>query len=428
METQNHIKGRFLFGKSLEFKKDALGFFQKCASTYPNYQRFKFAHLNMLSISSPDYIDYVLRKNNKNYKKGIEYDHLKPTLGNGLLTNEGEHWLKQRRLAQPAFHKKTIVNFEDAIRQISKDYLDQVPNEKLDVHPWFMEMTVEIISQLMFSTTVKENTKLIGESLEVAIAESYRRLQTLIPSPLWLPIPKNIKYSKARSNLKNLVKEIISERENQEEKKEDLLQMLIDARYEDGTVMDEKQLVDEVMTIFLAGHETTANALSWALYLLGKNIETQEEIRKNLNDDSTLDNLINEVLRLYPPAWGIGRTALSTDSYKDMKVQKNDNVVVCIYALHRNPEYWENEDDFIPNRWNNPDLLKNKNQFIPFGLGPRFCIGNNFALMEMKIILKEILSRYKILMDEKFESPPLPLITLRPENGVELEFIEEPLP
>lgn len=419
---QNYIKGRFFFGKSLEFKKDALGFFQSCASTYPNYQRFKFAHLNMLSISSPDYIDYVLRKNNKNYKKGIEYDHLKPTLGNGLLTNEGDHWLKQRRLAQPAFHKTTISNFQNEIKRICVDFLDKKPNNKMDVHPWFMEMTVEIISQLMFSTTVKENTKLIGESLEVAIAESYRRLQMLIPSPLWLPTPKNIKYSRARANLKSLVKEIITERENKAEKKEDLLQMLIDARYEDGSSMDEKQLVDEVMTIFLAGHETTANALSWALYLLGKNLKTQDEIRKNLDHEACLDNLINEVLRLYPPAWGIGRTAISDDSFRDMKVRKKDNIVVCIYALHRNPEYWENENDFIPNRWNDPDILKNKNQFIPFGLGPRFCIGNNFALMEMKIILKEILSRYEISIEKNFESDPLPLITLRPENGVEVEF------
>jgi cytochrome P450 len=422
LETQNYIKGRFFFGKSLEFKKDALGFFQKCANTYPNYQRFKFAHLNMLSISSPDYIDYVLRKNNKNYKKGIEYDHLKPTLGNGLLTNEGEHWLKQRRLAQPAFHKKTIVNFEDTIKRISLDFLDRVPSKKMDVHPWFMEMTVEIISQLMFSTTVKENTKLIGESLEVAIAESYRRLQMLIPSPLWLPTPKNIQYNKARSKLKGLVKEIISERESKKEKKGDLLQMLIDARYDDGSAMDEKQLVDEVMTIFLAGHETTANALSWALYLLGKNERIQDEVREKLSDGESLDNLINEVLRLYPPAWGIGRTALENDSYKDMEVQKSDNIVVCIYALHRNPEYWENENEFIPDRWNEPDILKNKNQFIPFGLGPRFCIGNNFALMEMKIILKEILSRHKVSIEKNFESTPLPLITLRPEKGVEVEF------
>lgn len=424
MDKQNYIPGRFLFGKSLEFKKDALGFFQKCADTYPHFQRFRFAHLRMLSISSPDYIDYILRKNNKNYVKGIEYNYLKPTLGNGLLTNEGDHWLKQRRLAQPAFHKKTLVNFEKDIQKICKGYLNKISSETMDVHPWFMEMTVEIISQLMFSTTVKENTEQIGKSLELAIAESYRRLQTLIPSPLWLPTPKNRAYAKARKNLTALVKQIIDDRKKSPVKKEDLLQMLLDARYEDGSAMSEQQLIDEVMTIFLAGHETTANALSWAVYLLGKNEQIQSEIRLKLDNEKVLDHLINETLRLYPPAWGIGRTAIENDEFKDVKIQKGDNVVVCIYALHRNPEFWNNPNEFDPDRWCNPDLLKNKNQFIPFGLGPRFCIGNNFALMEMRIILKAILSNYKIKIEQGFQSEPLPLITLRPKEGVRVSFLQ----
>jgi cytochrome P450 len=433
-------KENFFLGSALVFRKDPIGFLQKIAEEFPGFAQFRFAHLPMTLLSDPETIKHVLQTNNKNYSKGIEYEHLKPVLGNGLLTSEGDFWLRQRRLAQPAFHRDKIAHFASQMVTCTEGMLKTWENKKsLDVHSEMMHLALDIVGRTLLSTNVLDEANEVEKALEVSISESYHRVQALVNLPLWLPVPRHLRYNKSRESLNKIVAKIIDGRRNSDKRYNDLLEMLMDVQDEDtGEKMSDKQLRDEIMTIFLAGHETTANALTWGLYLLSQNPEIEKKYLDEIDtvlggktpsfDDLKnlpyLTQIIHEVLRLYPPAWILGRTALDDDVINGYPVKKGNNVMISPYQIHRSKFYWENPDDFIPERFT-PEKMKELHKFVyfPFGGGPRFCIGNNFALIEMQLIFAMIGQKYKLLLQPGFKVELDPLITLRPKFGMKMGLI-----
>lgn len=432
-------KENFLLGSALVFRRDPIAFIQKTATDFPGIAQFRFAHLPMTLLSDPETVRHVLQTNNKNYTKGIEYEHLKPVLGEGLLTSEGDFWLRQRRLAQPAFHRDKIAHFASQMVECADRMLNNWSDKKtLDVHSEMMHLTLDIVGRTLLSTNVLDEANEVEKALEVSIEESYHRVQALVNLPLWLPVPRHLRYNKSRESLNKIVTKIIDGRRNSEHRFNDLLEMLMDVQDEDtGEKMSDKQLRDEIMTIFLAGHETTANALTWGLYLLSQNPEIEkkylEEIDtvlggkiptfEDLKNLPYLTQIIHEVLRLYPPAWILGRTAIADDVIDGHRVGKGNNVMISPYQIHRSKSFWENPDSFIPERFT-PEKMKDLHKFVyfPFGGGPRFCIGNNFALIEMQLIFAMIGQKYRLSLHPGFKVELDPLITLRPKYGMQMDL------
>lgn len=432
-------KGNFLLGSALVFRNDPLNFLIKTAEEFPSFTQFRFAHLPMTLLSHPETVKHVLQTNNKNYQKGIEYEHLKPVLGEGLLTSEGDFWLRQRRLAQPAFHRDKIAHFAGQMVTCTEGILKGWENkEMVDVHSEMMHLALDIVGRTLLSTNVLDEANEVEKALEISIEESYHRVQALMNLPLWVPVPRHLRYNKSRESLNKIVAKIIEGRRNSTQRYNDLLEMLMDVQDEDtGEKMSDKQLRDEIMTIFLAGHETTANALTWGLYLLSQNPDVEkkyfEEIdtvlgRKtpsleDMRNMPYLTQIIHEVLRLFPPAWILGRTALADDVIDGHLVKKGNNILISPYQIHRDKNFWENPNDFIPERFT-PEKMKDLHKFVyfPFGGGPRFCIGNNFAMIEMQLIFAMIGQKYKLRLEPGFKVELDPLITLRPKYGMKMQL------
>ncbi len=424
-----YVKGHPIFGQGLKFKADPLAFFEEIKTYNPGIQKFRFGYLPMVNLSHPELIKHVLQTNNKNYYKGREYMHLRPVLGNGLLTNEGESWLSQRRLAQPAFHKQKIQGFIEVMESSTEAMIDVIRTQpEVDLHDWMMKLTMDIVSRTMFGIQVKEDEERVEQALSVAIESSYGRVQRLINPPLWLPIKSIRRYNQSIRDLNEVVNTIISNRRQSKTRHDDLLDMFMYAEDEDTQeTMSDSQLRDEVMTIFLAGHETTANALTWALYILNKHQNKQAQLLEDLksNDWSYntpyLNLVIKETLRLFPPAWAVGRRALENDEIGGVEVPAKSNITICAYQVHRDPELWDQPDVFMPERFEY-EKEYHKFQYFPFGGGPRFCIGNNFAQLEMQIILSQFLRQFEYDCSKEIEKEPM--ITLRPKGGLSAQLTQ----
>lgn len=439
-ETKTHHgpKGNILLGVALDFKKDPLAFLRKTEQNYPHISRFRFAYLKMVLLSHPDYVKHVLQANNKNYIKGFQYKFLMHILGEGLLTSEGDFWLRQRRLAQPAFHRQQIAGFADMMVDSTQNMLEewnQHPNgNQLDVFTEMMRLTLDIVAKTLFTATVEKDAGEIGEALTLLVEDAMGRIEALVSIPLWVPTPQNNKVNNKCKVLNKVLQEIIDHRRKSGVSHPDLLQMLMDARDEEtNEQMNDDQLRDEAMTIFLAGHETTANALTWTFYLLSEHPEIEqkfhEEIEQvlsgrapNMEDARELKytlQIIKESMRLYPPAWVVGRTALGRDEVHGYEIRKGDNVMLSSWLTHRLPDFWEDPERFDPDRFT-PEKEKamHNYQYYPFGGGPRLCIGNNFALLEMQLVLATIGQKYRLKHVEGHEVVAEPLVTLRPANGM----------
>jgi len=430
--------GHPVLGNLHQLRTRVLDFFSELREQYGDIATIRFSVRSVSYIQHPDFIHYVLQENNKNYTKSLRYEQLKYLLGNGLLTSEGEFWLRQRRMIQPAFHKQKLqlltTEMASCTQQMLSKWEIEYSEKEFNLATEMMALTLQIVGKTLLNADVLSEAKNVGDSLGFLLRAVNIRTRTPVLLPLWIPIPHHQKIKSSVSTINKVLDKIFEDRRNNPSLRYDLLSMLMEARYEDtGEPMDNKQLRDEVMTIFVAGHETTANALSWTLYLLLKNSESmqkcKEELTRVLNgrtpvfDDLSqlkyLTMCIEESMRLYPPAWIIGRKTIKPDIIGKYKIPAGHNILISPYALHRDVRFWPEPLKFIPERFT-PEAVKSrpKNSYLPFGAGPRMCIGNNFAIMEMQVVLAMILQNFNLgLLSEK-EVLPDPLITLRPGTGI----------
>ena len=370
----------------------------------------------------------ILQKKHKTYHKSeLQTKFLSKYVGYGLLTSSGDYWLKQRRLIQPGFHKEKIQNLITIIQQTIDEEIEKITCTKsVDLYPIMNTLAFEVVAKSLFNFSTDKSTlkrlQLIIEQLQQFIVKEIRQPHKKIK--YW--ISGEIRYHmKLVKESRDIINTIIEKRRLSNEPQDDLLDMLLHAKYEDGTSMTNDQLIDEILILFVAGHETTANALTFTLGLLARHktilkkakLEVQEVAKKNGSNLETIHSLnyvkscIEESMRLYPPAWITDRVAIEDDRLGDYHIKKGTIIGISIFELHRSKYYWKQPEEFRPNRFFNKKV--DSLYYLPFGAGPRLCIGNNFALFEMILVMNAFLKKFEISSTTesiKFN----PLITLKP--------------
>lgn len=393
----------------------------------------------LIVCTDPEAIKHVLVDNNKNYTKSFAYDSIRLFLGNGLLTSEGEFWKKQRRLAQPAFHKQKLdLMFRNMVEQTqtSVAHLEQYADsgQPVNLGKELYALTLNIVNNTLFYNEIDSTTDRIYNLVSQGSEIISERIDNPFRLPLWIPTPRNRHEQKVLHEMDDIFFGIFRRRRHNAVEHMDLLSMLMDARDEDtGETMSDRQLRDEILTIFVAGHETTQIALGWTFYLLSQNPEKmailQQEIDTVLKGEIPtpesvrqmpyLKLVIDESMRVFPPAWIMGRKSIEADELCGYPIEPGTNVVMPIYVVHHDERVWENAEAFIPERFR-PENLKEKHKYsyFPFGGGPRLCIGNNFAIQEMQVVLCMFLQRFRIGIDPAFMPELDPLVTLRAKNPI----------
>ncbi len=420
----------------LENLRDPIGFLGHSPEKYPDIFRFRLLNRKVYVLNSPDFAQYVLQENAKNYQKGEAYKVLALLLGNGLLNSEGDFWKRQRRLAQPAFHRESLKRVCDIVTNSTQEMLLRWKKQEGQTLNFTREMaalTIEIVAKALFTADVKENDiNTVWQSVNYLNGMAMRMIRNPLALPFWAPVPSYIKARKSIADLDKLVYGIIQKRKQGGSFAPDLIQLLLETQDEDtGETMNEQQLRDEVMTIFLAGHETTVTALSWTWYLLKQHPAEEARLKKEAEQFSGRQiafedlpamkfwkQVVNESMRLYPSVFAVGRRLLQDDVIGGFDVPHDTRVLVNIMGLHHHPQYWSEPWKFIPARFENFESKgSNRFVFIPFGGGPRICIGNNFAMMEMQII-NALLAQHVELDLLSHNIKPVPQITLKPGKGV----------
>ncbi|MDD7885584.1 cytochrome P450 [Flavivirga sp. 57AJ16] len=381
---------------------------------------------------------HMLQKNHKIYHKSkIQTTYLSKYVGYGLLTSSGDYWLKQRRLIQPAFHKEKIQNLVEIINKAINEQVNEINTEGfVELYPIMNELAFEVVAKSLFDFTAEKETlkrlRFIIEKLQLFIVKELR----MPYKKIWYALSGEMAYHmRLVKESRNIINTIIVQRRASRDEHDDLLDMLLSAKYEDGTTMTNEQLIDEILILFVAGHETTANALTFTLKLLAKNkgiltkveAEIKETSAKGLTSLQEISQLnytkccIEESLRLYPPAWITDRVNIEDDKIDDYVLKKGTIIGASIYELHRNENYWENPEVFKPSRFFEENRKKIMPYYMPFGAGPRLCIGNNFAMYEMILAVNAILKKFDLFTDNNIIKIN-PLITLKPVD-VKMRFV-----
>ena len=436
-------RGSLLTGNLSEYVPDQLGFLERCAREYGDVVRLRFLNVPLYLLNHPDHVEYVLVKNNRNFiKDRAERSGLR-FLGQGLLTSEGDYWRRQRRLAQPAFHRQRISAYGRTMVGSAEKMLDSSwrDGETRGIKEDMSRLTLEIVSATLFGASITDELEEeVGEALEVVMGRFTGGILFKVPERI--PTPANLRFRRAVRRLEEIIYGIIGERRRSPDGDAgDLLSMLLAARDEaTGEGMTDKQLRDEVLTIFLAGHETTALNLSWTWHLLARHPEVEQRLHEELRevlggrapDMDDLPNLryadavVKESMRVCPPVWGFGREALQDCEIGGYRVPKGTQVVVNQWVMHRDERYFEGPETFCPERWldGSTDGLP-KYAYFPFGGGPRLCIGQSFAKMEAVLLLATIAQRFRLRHAPGQEAvEPLPSLTLRPSNGLRMVLTE----
>ncbi|MBC9796862.1 cytochrome P450 [Sinomicrobium weinanense] len=383
----------------------------------------------------PAVVRHVLQKNHRSYKKSkLQTEFLSRYIGHGLLTSTGDYWLRQRRLIQPGFHKDRIRELVDTInRTIDEQVRSFRTGTFVELYPLMNRLAFEVVSKSLFnyaaSPEILKRLQVIIEDLQKFTVKEMR--QPL--KRLWFNIRGEVKeHLKLAEEGREIINTIIEARKVSGKEHGDLLDMFLHSEYDDGTKMTNDQLIDEILILFVAGHETTASALTFTLFLLANHPEELERARAESlrlkNSEEALEALgkmehitccIEESMRLYPPVWVMDRISLEDDTVEKYAVKKGTLFGISVYEMHRNPEYWEDPETFNPGRFSENGNKRNE-AYMPFGAGPRLCIGNNFAMYEMMLAVNTIINTFDIETN-KAEVEINPLITLKPVD-VELRL------
>src|SRR5467141_561496 len=432
---------KFPAGPSEGLKRWSLGplnntpmeYFTMVAREYGDIAGLRVLNFKTIFVNHPDLIEEVLVTNARKYSKGRVLRANRHVFGEGLLTSEGDFWLRQRRLTQPAFHRARIASYAATMVEYTQRMLNGWRGgEDRDAHQEMMRLTLQIVGKTLFDADVERDAQHVGKSLELLleIGANFRRT---IFVPHLLPTPTNLRVKREVAQIEKILYRIIGERRASGRDTGDLLSMLLSAQDDDGSRMTDRQLRDEAITLFLAGHETTASTLSWTWWMLAQNPTVEAKLHAELDavlgdrvpslDDlprlAYAGHVITESLRLYPAAWGMARLAVEDHEIAGYPVTKGMGVAMAQWVVHRDPRWYDAPEEFRPERWED-DLLKRLPRFayFPFGGGPRQCIGNAFALMEASLILATVAQKFLFQLFANHPVAPLASITLRPRYGV----------
>jgi cytochrome P450 len=431
--------GDLLLGNLRAFAGDVLGFFTRCAREYGPVVRLRLGPREAWLLTDPEDIEFVLVQKHKDFiKHSFFWRHVTAVFGSGLLTNEGEDWLRQRRLIQPAFHKDRIAEYGETMISVTQRVLESwQPNEHRDLHAEMMSLTMQIVAKVLFDAEVKSDVASISSAFDDALNEIAARFRRPFRVPDWVPTPGNLRYRRAVHRLDALVHRFIREHRERSARGTDLLSMLMATRTENGDPMPDRQIRDEAVTLLLAGHETTALVLSWTWALLARHPAASDRLRAELAgvlgasapriaDAPKLaygEATITESMRLYPPAYALGRESLRDCRIHGFDAPAGTTFFIVPWVMHRDPRWFEEPDAFRPERW--LDGLEGRLPryvFMPFGGGPRLCIGNRFAMLEAVLLLAMLAQRFQPrLMPDRFPVP-FPTVTLRPAGGVPVQL------
>jgi cytochrome P450 len=432
-------KGHWLSGNLPDFRLHRLEFLTHCARTYGDMTALRFAHRRIFLVSHPDLIEEVLVTQSRHFIKHFALRLNPLLLGKGLLTSEGDFWLKQRRLIQPVFVRGRIASYGPAMVAAARRVMASWRNgERRDIAVEMMRITLDIAAKTLFDADVGDETQAIGEALQVLQDNFLARFQATLPPPIWLPTPGNLRLRRAVRRLDAILFGFIRQRRAQPSDRGDLLSLLLAARDEAGSGMTDRQVRDEAMTLFLAGHETTGLVLSWSWYLLAQNADVEEklaaEVRQVLGErEPAVDDcprlkyaemVALEAMRLYPPAYVVGREALVDCAIGGFRVPRGTTLLMSQWVMQRDPRFFAEPERFRPERWSE-EAIKTlpKFAYFPFGGGPRLCIGNTFAMMEMVLVLAAIVQRFHFRLQPGAVVMPLPTFTLRPLPGIPGEIV-----
>lgn len=435
------MPGLPVVGSLLAFRRSPMASFD-AAKKLGDLVRLRFFHRRGFLVSHPDLVKRVLVDEHRRFGKQTRgYQNLRLIVGNGLLTSEGEFWKRQRRIVQPAFHHRSIASFADTMTASTERMLASWRSRDLgrvEMEHEMSRLTLEIVGRCLFSTDLSDASDAVGPALTTVLGMAMDRITHVLQIPMSIPTPFNRKLMHAVAELDRVVLGIIEARRRSTERPTDLLSMLLEAKDEDtNETMSDTQLRDELMTLVLAGHETTANAMVWTFHLLSQNSDARDRLHEELKNELAgrspelsdlkrlpyTDAVVKESMRLYPPAWMLGRSTSEDLELGGFHVPKNSMVFISIYHLHRDPRFWAEPERFRPERFLNGEFESvPKHAYIPFSAGPRVCIGNAFAEMEAKLLLASICQRVKLEGAEGHVVTPEPMITLRPKYGLPMQL------
>jgi len=419
-----------------EPRGDSIGYLTRCAREFGDIVFFRFLGVPACFVNRPDYIESVLVTQNNNFVKSKDYRAMRRVLGNGLLLSEGEFWRRQRKLIQPAFHQERIAAYADIMTGYTQRMLASWSDgQTLDIHAAMMHLTLGIVAKTLFDADVSHEAEDVDAALTVLMGKFLRQAGLALLLPTWVPLPTSQLLKRAVGRLDKVIYGIIEQRRASGQMSGDLLSVFLQAHDDEGVGMTDRQLHDEIMTLFLAGHETTANVLSWTWFLLGQNPEVEknlvEELRRVLGGRVPtpadlpqlvyIDTVLRESMRLYPPVWVIGRRALAPFRLGEYELPADTNILISQLIMHKDTRYFSEPERFNPDRWSANDshaASSPRFAYFPFGGGPRVCIGAGFAMMEAVLLLATIAQQFRIQIAPGQKVKMQPTVTLRPRNGI----------
>jgi len=427
-----------------EVRRDRLAFLMDMRREFGDVSTYRIANLKFVQVNHPDGVQRVLQSNNRNYIRGSSFDLLRRYVGDGLLTSDGDYWLRQRRLMQPAFHRRRIAAFGEMMVGEAAAMLDRwaatADSERpVELLPEMSRLTLTVVSKALFGQAIDDDSRSLGRAVTVLLADQIYRFDHPLAPPMFIPTPTNRRLAQAQAELDRIVYRLIERAKTGQIDGGQWLAMLVDARDEEtGEAMSPKELRDETLTMFVAGHETTAGVLTWALLMLDRHRHVRERLQAELDGvlngrlPTTADvpkltytrQIIDETLRLYPSAWITNRETVADDVIGGYRVPGGHLVAISPYVVHRDPRFWPEPQRFDPDRFG-PDGPGPAHHYayIPFGGGPHLCIGNNFALLEAQLVLATVAQRYRLESAADGPIEPVALTTLRPRGSVPVRLV-----
>lgn len=425
-------RGRRLLGSLLEVRRDPLCFVRRTTREYGDVVRFRMGRRELFLLNHPDHFRHVLHDNPGNYAKGLGLSQARPLFGNGLLTNDGELWSTQRQRLQQAFQSDRTESYAESMVDAAEAMLGRWaarPGEPLDLSQEMARLTLDVLERTLLCVDLGRVADRLIARFDVVSRWAMRRMTALVEVPLNIPTPGNRRARKALLQLEEMVQEMIAARRRGARKIGDALEILLDAH----PPIDEKLLRDEILTLLVAGHETSAAALTWTWYLLARHPGVRQRLcdelaavlgghRPTLADSPrlvTTRTVIEEALRLYPPVWMMPRRAIDRDEIAGYVIPAGSEVLLSVYSMHRHSAFWEAPDEFRPERFApEPGGGRPAHTYLPFGSGPRACLGRFFGKLEILLVVAAVAPRVRLDLASEARVEAEPLLTLRPRHGL----------